>query len=54
MADSRLTDYLEKRTEVLDRDWTETTCVYRVSIGQRQVSPLDALQSESRLHVTPL
>ena len=40
MSDSRLTDYLEKRTEVLDRSWTDSTCVYRVTIGRRQVEQL--------------
>ena len=53
MADSRLTDYLEKRTEVLDRDWTETTCVYRVSIGQRQVEQLLARGSRFTIDDQP-
>jgi len=40
MSDSRLTDYLEKRTEVLLRDWTEDSSVYTVRIGKRQVEQL--------------
>jgi hypothetical protein len=53
MADSRLTDYLEKRTEVLDREWTETTCLYRISIGQRQVEQLLARGSRFTIDDQP-
>ena len=40
MSDSRLIDFLEKRTSVLDRDWSETSCLYRIRIGRRQVEQL--------------
>ena len=53
MADSRLVDYLEKRTEVLSRDWTETTAVYGVRIGRRQVEQLLARGSVFTLDGIP-
>ena len=40
LSDSRLIDFLEKRTTVLERDWNDTACVYRVRIGRRQVEQL--------------
>ncbi len=49
MSDGRLADYLEKRTEVLDRSWTETTIVYRIRIGRRQVEQLLARGSSFSL-----
>ncbi len=33
-------DFIEKRTEVLDRDWDRTRSLYRVKIGERQLHQL--------------
>lgn len=49
MADSRLADYLEKRTEILERNWTETAISFRVRIGRRQVEELLANGSKFSL-----
>jgi hypothetical protein len=53
MSDGRLADFLEKRTEVLDRSWTETNIVYRVRVGQRQVEQLLARGSSFTLDGVP-
>ena len=53
MSDGRLMDFLEKRTEVLERSWTETTSVYRVLIGRRQVEQLLARGSNFTLDGVP-
>jgi GTP-binding protein HflX len=53
MSDGRLMDFLEKRTEVLERSWTETTSVYRVRIGRRQVEQLLARGSSFTLDGAP-
>ena len=53
MSDSRLVDYLEKRTDVLSRDWTETTAVYGIRIGRRQVEQLLARGSVFTLDGIP-
>ena len=53
MSDGRLADYLEKRTEVVDRSWTETCFVYQVRIGRRQVEQLLARGSKFTLDGVP-
>jgi len=53
MSDGRLTDFLEKRAEVIDRSWTESTLVYTVRIGRRQVEQLLARGSSFTLGGTP-
>ena len=53
MSDSRLTDFLEKRTEVLDRAWSETTSMYTIRIGRRQVEQLLSRGSKFSLNGTP-
>lgn len=53
MSDGRLADFLEKRTEVLERDWTERTIRYRIRIGRRQVEQLLSRGSEFTLGGVP-
>jgi GTP-binding protein HflX len=53
MSDSRLTDFLEKRTEVLDRAWSDDLSVYTVRIGRHQVEQLLARGSSFSLNGMP-
>ena len=50
MSDSRLTDFLEKRTEVLDRSWSDESSIYTIRIGRHQVEQLLARGSSFSLN----
>ena len=53
MSDSRLTDFLEKRTEVVNRAWSDDSTLYRVRIGRRQVEQLLSRGSRFSLNGIP-
>ncbi|MCI0629604.1 MAG: GTPase HflX [Phycisphaerales bacterium] len=53
MGDTREIMFLEKRTQVLDRQYEDSTAVFKVRIGRRQVDQLLA-QGGSRLKINGL
>ncbi len=50
MADSRAVDFIEKRTEVLDRQYGDGTAQFTVRIGRRQVDQLLARSARIRIN----
>lgn len=53
LSDSKSIDILEKRCEVLERDYTTTHAVYRVMIGERQIAQLRAQGAQIQIKGEP-
>ena len=42
-ASSKAIDFIEKRTEIVSRDWTEDQTIYELKVGQHQIEKMMSL-----------
>ncbi|MCH2133364.1 MAG: GTPase HflX [Phycisphaerales bacterium] len=54
LANGRTVDFIERRTEILDRDYEDDRGRYRVRIGRRQIEQLLARGGEAMIDGAPL